>query len=140
MPAPSSILLVDDNEDDRFLTRIVISEAFPEAHLFEMEDGDRALDFFQTFDEKKNEHGDLYPPLLVLLDINMPLMDGFEFLEAYEKLAEGKGQYDAIQVMMLTTSDNEEDRNKAFTFKTVKDFLNKPMKSEDIRKVITDYF
>jgi CheY-like chemotaxis protein len=82
---------------------------------------------------KKNIHPDL-----ILLDINMPGMNGWEFLEEYNKL-EKQFQSHAI-VVMLTTSGNPDDKMKAKLFSSVSDFKTKPLTKEMLEDIIVKYF
>lgn len=75
-------------------------------------------------------------PQLIFLDINMPVMDGFEFLEAYEKLNISR---EGTIVVMLTTSQNPRDKEKIKNFK-VADWLIKPLSEEAIQSVLEKHF
>ena len=65
-------------------------------------------------------------PHLILIDINMPVLNGWEFLDAYEKL----GIQTEIDMYMLSSSVYENDIEKAKTYKTVKGFISKPLSIE----------
>lgn len=77
---------------------------------------------------------DSYPDI-ILLDLNMPIMNGFEFLSALENYLKGK----EIPVFILTSSIDEEDRHRAETYTCVKGFLVKPMKKNNL-KIIEQWF
>ena len=72
------ILVVDDNEGDQFLAEHLIKKYLPDTQQLKAYDGEEALRVIAESDVK---------PDIILLDINMPGMDGFEFLEAYNQLA-----------------------------------------------------
>ncbi|WP_232341324.1 response regulator [Hymenobacter ginkgonis] len=76
-------------------------------------------------------------PALILLDVNMPVMNGFEFLTAYRQLP--LAQQQAIVIVMLTTSLHARDVERAQEL-PVAGFLNKPLTADKIAKILTDYF
>ena len=99
---PFNVLLVEDEPADAHLVRLALKESKVYCRLFHVFDGEEALKFLRT--EKQPDNGSSRPDL-ILLDINMPRMNGKEFLttiKAEEKLA-------AIPVVVLTTSDAERD-------------------------------
>ena len=100
------ILLIDDDKSTNFLHKIIIEETGVSEKVEAVQSGQEALDYL----ERKKEG--VYPkPDLIFLDINMPGMNGWEFLEEYEKLDDNlKGE---IMIMMLTTSINPDDEEKA---------------------------
>lgn len=70
----------------------------------------------------------------MFLDINMPLMNGWEFLEAYKKIDEK--QKSEIIIIMLTTSLNPSEQEKSKTFDEVTDFHKKPLTESTLSKVL----
>lgn len=93
-------------------------------------DGSEALYYL------KNKSSDLLPNL-IFLDINMPVMNGWEFLDAYEELSDDlKAE---VVVMMLTTSSNPDDASKAKEYEVLQDFMTKPLSPEVLLKVIKRY-
>lgn len=123
------IMLVDDNKMDNYFHKIVIKKANFSGDVVVFQYAEDALSFLETTDKKVD---------LILLDINMPRMNGFEFLEQYELLAEEK-RAKAI-VVMLTTSLNPADEVKAKSYPDVKLFLNKPLSPDTFQEIIRDFF
>ncbi|MEO9870315.1 response regulator [Ekhidna sp.] len=131
------ILLVDDNKDDNFFHKKAIEKADAAEEVAECVNGLDALDFLLNRGNYEGI-GKSYPrPDLIFLDINMPKMNGWEFLEEYEKLSDDtKG---GPVVVMLTTSVNPRDREKMKKFRITKDFLSKPLTESDVRKIVEEY-
>jgi CheY-like chemotaxis protein len=128
-------MLVDDNKDDNFYHERIIKKGNSADHVIAMQSGDEALDFLKNKIFEKNT-----PPDLIFLDINMPGMNGWEFLEEYNKL--DKEKQSKLIVVMLTTSDNPDDITKARTLSPVplKDFKTKPLTQEMLQEIINKYY
>ena len=77
-------------------------------------------------------------PDLIFLDINMPAMNGWEFLQEYHKL--DKDIQRKVVVVMLTTSDNPDDEAKAKNWDFISDFITKPLTKEIMNGIINKYF
>ena len=127
------ILLVDDNEITNYLHQTIIEDADCANHIAIACNGQEAIDFLSS---KKD---DKYPkPELIFLDINMPIMNGWEFIEEYKNLSEDK-RGDII-TMMLTTSLNPDDQAKAEEYEEISGFKNKPFSIESLNEILMHYF
>jgi len=125
-----SILLIDDDEPTNFFSSLLIEDADCTENIQIAESGQRALRLLNS---------DALPtPDLIFLDINMPAMDGWEFLEKYKQLP--KEQQSKIVIIMLTTSLNPDDREKASKIKEISGFETKPLTPELIDSVLLKYF
>lgn len=114
------VLLVDDSEADLLYTRIVLERSGRGWSVTSFESAREALDYL----------GQAAPPPvnLILLDINMPGMNGFEFLQAYSHLCGTLGAALACAaVVMLTSSPDPDDRSRALAYPCVRDYLLKPI-------------
>jgi CheY-like chemotaxis protein len=131
------ILLVDDDEATNFFNQMVIKKAGIAEHIETVLNGKEAIDYLTN--SGKFENREPYPqPELIFLDINMPVMDGWDFLENYRKLNENeKGQK---IIVMLTTSLNPDDATRAKAITEITDFKSKPLFAEAINEVIRQYF
>lgn len=124
-----NVLIVDDSEIDRYiLTRhlndIGINDIFQES------DGESALAFLNNYDENKKKFGDDFPPVVIFLDINMPIIGGFEFLEKFKAL---RNEFDlnTCVIMMYSSSEREEDKEDALKYDFVKGYLTKGVFTQD---------
>lgn len=130
-----SILLVDDDEVTVFYNSHMINKLGVTEHIHSEMSGEDALKYLIG---KQSHAADYVKPDLIFLDINMPVMNGFEFLEAYETLPqEDKGQH---TIVMLTSSMLDVDRNRAATFPSVSAYYPKPLKAEAIEEIVTRFF
>jgi len=115
------VLLIDDDDVTNFLNRKVIEYAGIADHIEVKLNGREALEFISNKGDAKNSY-------LILLDINMPVMDGWEFIEAYqEKAIHAKGK---ANIVMLTTSFNPDDHKRAGDTPLIASYENKPLTVE----------
>lgn len=132
------ILLIDDNVDDNFFHTIVINDLNAANEIKTATTGEKAL----TYLEKSKAGDPQFPmPDLVFLDINMPGMNGFEFLEE-AKARKLITQDKPIIVVMLTSSLNPNDEKYARDkfAGDIKDYENKPLTAEMLKGMIEKYF
>lgn len=128
------VLLIDDNEADNYLHSLVIKEADIADHIIIKQDGEAALKYLKQIDPSA------YPglPQLLFLDINMPRMNGWEFLKAFDQLPESKKEN--IVIIMLTTSIHSDDARRALENPNVAAYLNKPLSASYLEKIVAQYF
>ncbi|MEZ4775144.1 MAG: response regulator [Bacteroidia bacterium] len=127
------VLLIDDDEDDNFIHKMVIEKAGVARQVLAVESGMEALAYLTT-----KQNGAYPQPDLIFLDINMPGMNGWEFLEAYRKLE--LFQQGRVIVVMLTTSPDPSDKNKAENLTEIRKFLNKPLTAEMLMNILNEFF
>ncbi len=120
-----SILVVDDSYTDRYLLKRVIQKTDVDTEIFEAGNGQEALDFFSDYKGAKKTHGEKFPPVIIFLDINMPVLDGFGFLEEFAELRKTRPEYEFSVLMLYSSSDNENDKEKALSYNFVSDFILK---------------
>ena len=123
-------MLIDDNEADNYFHNLIIEEAGIAEKIEIAINGEEAINYL-------TREGQV-PPDLIFLDINMPKMNGWEFLEEYNRLKiKKKGN---IVIVMLTTSLNPEDRKRAEQYKDVSRFEVKPLNEKNILEIIEKHF
>jgi len=132
-----SILLVDDDEMGNLLNKIFIDQLNLDAEVDVALNGKEALDFLN--EKGVDQKSLLLTPCLLLLDINMPVMDGWEFLEHYERLIP-ENLKSKIAIVMLTTSEQEKDKIRALNNQNIREFVKKPLSESKINDLITSYF
>jgi CheY-like chemotaxis protein len=123
------VMLIDDNEDDNFYHKMIIREVDLAQHVEIAETGFEALNILKS---------ETHTPELIFLDINMPAMNGWEFLEEYKKLNEE--QKAQIVIIMLTTSLNPADQKKAEQIPEISGFETKPLTTEMLKKIFDRFF
>lgn len=136
-PKLNCMLLVDDDEGHNYLNKLVIEESAVARHIRTVWNGSEAIDYVAgrgVFEE----NGEKYPrPDLILLDINMPVMDGWDFMQEYGKLDEARKR--RTMIVMLTTSLNPDDRDRARTIPDIADFRTKPLTTQAVEEVVQRY-
>lgn len=126
------ILLIDDDPDDNYLHQLIIEESGLFDTVRIVENGQKGLDYLTQTD-----HPDYARPDVILLDINMPGMNGFEFLERYGQLDQSLRS--RLVLLMLTTSINSADTKRATQINDVKGYLPKPLTKAMLEKIMNDY-
>jgi len=119
---PITILICDDDEDDRMLTRQALEAAHISNELRFVEDGVDLLDYLYQRNAYAGEHGLAPRPGLILLDLNMPKMDGREAL----KIMKGDLSLHDIPVVVLSTSALDEDVARSYQL-GVNSYITKPV-------------
>ena len=116
------IMLIDDDEVTNFYHQFIIegSNCCKQIQIFK--DSQNALSFLQ---DTKNPM-----PNIIFLDINMPLMNGWEFLDKYKKI--DVKRKNNVVIVMLTTSTNKSDKEKSKTYREVAHFYNKPLTEQTL--------
>lgn len=132
------VLLVDDNESDNFIHKRVIQKAGIANQIEVALNGKEALEFLTAKSASGNPASSYTQPELIFLDINMPVMDGWEFLHEYQKL--DVSQKGKIVFIMLTTSLNPADKIKAEKMLKNGCFQYKPLTLEMIDEIIQKHF
>lgn len=115
-PTPLRFILIDDSEADNLFHQIMIRKAGFTGEILVFENGSEALEFLQH--DAKTE------PTCILLDINMPVINGFELAVRAAHLLEGKP---AMVVVMLTSSQSPHDRERMQQIDVIRGYVTKPL-------------
>jgi CheY-like chemotaxis protein len=127
-----SVMLIDDNRHDNFFHETAINDTGLAKSVVKYQSAEKALDFLASAATEAS-----IPPL-ILLDINMPGMSGWDFLAEYQKLPSYAQQNSFI--IMLTTSSNPRDLERAKNEPALKGFLNKPLTEEMFDELVKTHF
>jgi len=130
-----TVLLIDDDEPTNFINKKIIQSSGFVEDIHVAHGGQEALHFLNR---KGNQVHEFPIPELIFLDINMPAMDGWEFLAHYKNIE--NLQTERIVIIMLTTSLNPDDEVRAKEIKEVSEYKNKPLTSQIIEEVFLRFF
>lgn len=117
------VLIIDDDSIVLFIQEKMLKKCEISSHPFTFKDARKAINFLKL---QEPEHH-----FLILLDINMPLMNGWEFLEEVKNLL----VYPNVKVLMVTSSINKYDKEKSKIYKSVIGFIEKPISTENCLKL-----
>ncbi len=125
-------MLIDDNALDNFINqKIIQGNAFAEK-IYINTSGNSALEFLQNINVNKEMAGILMPDV-IFVDLNMPDMDGFQFIEKFESMI--KKPTNRCKLVILTSSINPQDKSRSLGFKNEILFLSKPLMSENLNLI-----
>ncbi len=124
-----AVMLIDDNEIDNLINQKMIEAADISEHIYTHTGARSAIEFLKNLEKIDKETKDVLPDV-IFLDIDMPLMDGFQFLDEFNKL--GDDTRNKCKIVMLTSSINPQDVNKSKKYTYVKKYINKPLTQENL--------
>ncbi|QNE39339.1 response regulator [Hymenobacter sp. NBH84] len=127
-PNAGLIYVIEDDSTTATITRILLEKALVGSRVQLYANGQQALERLTL----ARQAGASHLPSLILLDLNMPLMDGWEFLDACNHLTMGE----PVCIMVLTSSINPEDRAKAACYQNVAGFFSKPLDTSTIERIL----
>lgn len=127
-----SVMLIDDNEIDNLINQKMIEAANIADNIYIHTGARSAIEFLRNIEGLGADIIKILPEI-IFLDIDMPLMDGFQFLDEFEKLADTTKSH--CNIVMLTSSINPQDVNKSQKYSYVKKYINKPLSQENLENL-----
>jgi CheY-like chemotaxis protein len=124
-------IVIDDSKLDCFIADKIIQNTGRSASIYTFQQPAEALEHIKKLD------GNATSKTIVFVDIQMPVMNGFEFVEAFEALDEEFKK--PFIIYMLSSSINENDITRVRRYPSVKQFLNKPLSAKTMATVLEDY-
>lgn len=115
------ILLIDDDPMSSTYSSLIVKKLHPKVNLLSFQSGIDALSYLQNQNNPK--------PNIILLDINMPVMNGWDFMEEFQQLSL------PIEVIIITSSNEPSDKEKCRTYKGISDLFIKPLSVENVKNL-----
>ena len=119
-------ILIDDNEIDLLLHHKIIELASPNTPISSFTNGEDALTYLKSTNQPES--------YIILLDIKMPVMDGFQFLDIFNTLEKDLKAH--CKIFMISSSTNQYDISRANTSPLVSAMITKPLSKEDILRLL----
>jgi len=123
----NTVMLIDDNEMDNFINQKIMEANAFASEIYTNTNGLSALEFLNNLAVKKETLNEMLPDV-IFVDLNMPLINGFQFIEKFYEMPEEFTSY--CKIVILTSSLNEGDREIAKRLNPEIVFLNKPLTAE----------
>jgi CheY-like chemotaxis protein len=133
-----SVLLVDDDKASLFLSTLFIENLELDIEVFSTSHGKEALEVLEE-NNIKAAGGYQFTPCLIILDINMPIMNGWQFLDAYQKRFPKELQAHIV-IAMMTVSEDERDFIRAMKNPFINEYISKPLTDEKVLEIMEKYF
>ena len=127
-----SVMLIDDNAIDNMIQSKIIEKSEIAEVIFNHHSAPSAIECLKNLTKIPNE-GKRLLPSYIFLDLDMPLMDGFQFMAEFDKL--DSKLKDGIQIVLLTASVNSRDKEYPKKFENFHKYLNKPLSVQKIAEL-----
>jgi two-component system, chemotaxis family, chemotaxis protein CheY len=126
------IMLIDDDDIFLSLTRFYLEQSNIVEELYSFSCGIEAQKYLESCDKKNDSFPDF-----IFVDINMPGMDGFEFVDLFDK--KFARRFPQTNLMMLTSSISKREKTKGMQSPSVKGFLEKPLTENMLEKIVNEF-
>ncbi|TAG57745.1 MAG: response regulator [Cytophagales bacterium] len=130
-------MLIDDNEIDNLINQKMIESINMTENIFIHSGAKSALEYLKNI-EKIKIGAENFLPELIFLDIDMPLMDGFQFIDEFDKLSDTTKLY--CKIVLLTSSLDPKDISKSKKNTQILKYMNKPLSQDNLKKLIESNF
>lgn len=130
----NSILLIDDDESSNFLHSIFINKLGLDIEINTALNGQQGLDFIMNRGLEK-----LSLPCMVMLDLRMPVKDGWDFMRMYDEQVPQELK-EQLAIILVTISDNQEDKDRAEADPYILDYAQKPLSDSTFKKLFEKHF
>lgn len=127
---PVSLMIIDNDQVNSFVIRNIILRNYADARVSMFANGKDALEYLSDMDAGKGEF-----PGIILLDIYMPGLDGFQFLDTYS----AHWGHRHTHLFAMSHAINKEDQLRANTYEVVKGFITKPLIYNNIEFIVETY-
>jgi CheY-like chemotaxis protein len=127
MKSKINLLVIDDDEINIFIIKKIVGKTGFDVNTVAKGNGQLAIDYINSV----VGNNEMFPDI-ILIDINMPILNGWDFIEAYEKLSIDQ----KVDVYMLSSSVYENDIERAKSYKSVKGFISKPLSIERLSELL----
>lgn len=122
-----NLLVIDDDDINIFIIKKIVEKTGLAINMTSKANGQQAIDFIKETLSNPEQF-----PHLVLIDINMPIMNGWEFVEAYQML----NVQQSVDMYILSSSVYENDIEKTKSYSSVKGFISKPLSIERLTELV----
>lgn len=126
-----SFIVIDDGELDCFIVKRIIKLAYPNLEITAFTDASPALESMRDLKPGNDNNC-----TIVLLDLNMPVMNGFQFLEEFEKLPLDVQR--SYKINVLSSTKNQTDINHLNKFKSINSFIEKPLNKDKVLSLMDE--
>jgi CheY-like chemotaxis protein len=127
------LLLVEDDRVSAFLSQMLIEESGIAEQIVHRENGAEALDYLKSCFYQKS-HSEIECPQLILLDLNMPVMNGYEFMEEFLEIEELKNRN--IHVVILSSASQHKEQERIGSL-SVRGYIEKPLTENKIEDLLS---
>lgn len=126
------VMLLDDNELDNFINQKTIEATYFSNKVYVNTSSKSALEFLTNLEISSSETSNIFPKV-IFIDINMPMIDGFQFIEDFKNKFSDK--FNLMKIVVLTSSVSPIDKEKALGISKNITFLNKPLTQETLNQI-----
>lgn len=130
----TKILCVDDDAITLMLCKKVIAKAEFSLEIDTSSNGEEALKYFENLKKEKEANNVILEPQLIFLDLNMPVMNGWEFLDIFSK-SDYHTVFPDVKVIVLSSTIDPKDIEKVKQYPMVLNFLSKPITIEMLQAI-----